>query len=139
MKITLFHLLLFAALLTFITNMEVKGTKMNIPVKTRKDLMSKVWRVEQVLVNNAVDQTADFKNSRYDFKSEGTYIFNRKSGQVKGTWELVKDEQKLILDKNTPHEKAVDILLISDTQLHLAFLEKNQKGDETYSVYKLSF
>lgn len=139
MKITLFHLLLVITFLAFVTSKGSEELNTGVSVKTRNELISRMWRVEQVLIDNVTDRTSDFRNSRFNFSKDGKYTFSRKSGKIKGSWELVKDEQKLILDKNTPDEQAVDILLISETQLYLSFTNTSKKVGESNSLYKLSF
>jgi hypothetical protein len=137
MKITLFHLLLIATALSFIAHIG-KDSVANAPsVKTRKELISRVWRVQQVLVNNTIDQSGDFKNSRFEFSKDGKYTFSRKGGKVQGTWELVPNEQKLILDKGTPDTDAVEILMLSENQLYLSFSDHSSKVNAE-SVFKLS-
>ncbi|QHT71159.1 hypothetical protein GXP67_33155 [Rhodocytophaga rosea] len=138
MKITLFHLLLIATALSFIAHVGKDNVTSGASIKTRKDLISRVWRVQQVLVNHSIDQTNDFKNSRFEFIKNGTYTFSRKDGKVHGTWELVPDEQKLVLDKGTPDADSIEIVMLSETQLYLSFPEKSAKLGSDISLFKLA-
>ena len=138
MKITLFHLLLIATALAFIAHAGKDTVAGGPSVKTRIDLISRGWRVEQVLVNHSLDQTGDFKNSRFEFSKNGKYSFSRKDGKVQGTWELLPDEQKLILDKGTPDADSVEVVLLSETQLYLSFPEKSSKLGSDNSLFKLA-
>jgi hypothetical protein len=138
MKITLFHLLLLATALSFIAHIGKENVTTGTSVKTRKELISRVWRVQQVLVDNAIDQTSDFRNSRFEFCRDGKYTFSRKDGKVQGTWELRPDEQKLILDKGTPDAGAVEILMLSESQLYLSFPERTSKTASAASLFKLA-
>jgi hypothetical protein len=138
MKITLFHLLLLATALSFIAHAGKDSGTTGTSIKTRKELISRVWRVEQVLVNNTIDQTGDFRNSRFEFSKDGKDTFSRKDGKVQGTWELMPDEQKLILDKGTPDADAVEILMLSESQFYLSFSEQTSKMASAASVFKLA-
>jgi hypothetical protein len=138
MKITLFHLLLIATVLSFIVHAGNDKVAGGSSVKTRKDLISRIWRVEQVLGNQNMDKTGDFKNSRFEFSKDGKYTWSLKSGKVQGTWELVPDEQKLILDKGTPDADAVEIVMLSENKLYLSFQDESSKIGSDTSLFKLT-
>ncbi len=107
------------------------------PATSKKALISKTWKVDQVIINDVRDQTTDYSSVRFQFKSDGTYKVNAVTGNVEGIWELSSNEQKLLTDKGTADEDEVTILLLNESQFHLENVETSPKTGTKKTVYKL--
>ncbi len=104
----------------------------------KKDQISKVWKVETVLVNNSPDQTTNYSSYRFEFKKDGTYTFTLGTDSGSGSWEFTSNEQKIVFDKGTAQEALVNVLSLSDSQLEIEFtFTGNGKTGERKVIYKL--
>jgi hypothetical protein len=107
------------------------------PNTSKKDLISKTWKVDEVLINDVRDQTTDYSSVRFQFKSDGTYKITAVNGTVEGTWELSSNEQKLLMDKGTDDASEITILLLNETRLNLENVETSPKTGTKTTVIKL--
>ncbi len=110
------------------------------PTPTEQELISKEWKVDRVLINNVPDQITDYKSYRRRFDSDGSYTFKDAPGVVKkGTWKLVSNNQRLLLDMGTSEEQSILIInSISGDKLDLEFtLQSKYKTGEQKAVYEL--
>jgi hypothetical protein len=139
MKITLFHVLFVAVSFTLIANGMNKNSKPIIMDlrDSKLEVISRVWKVEQVLLNDSIDRTTDFKDYSFEFKDNGKYIFSGLKNQIEGTWEFAGGETKLILNKNTSQEEMVDILLLNQIQLHMGYSQSTHITGFQKASFKL--
>lgn len=109
------------------------------PTVSKKDLISKEWKVDKVLINDVRDQTTDYNSYRRKFNADGSYKFTDAPGIVKkGTWELSSSEQKIVLDKDTDEEQTVSILgPVKPDKMELEFTSNHYKTGHQEIVYKL--
>jgi hypothetical protein len=107
------------------------------PETSRKDEMSKTWKVSAILVNNAPAEGVDLSSYRFEFKKSGDYNITAGSLTGTGDWELSSNEEKLILDKGTSSQKTAEILSLTDSKLELEFTEANGKTGEQKVLFKL--
>jgi hypothetical protein len=106
---------------------------------SRQEMISKTWKVGQVIVNGSVDGSSDYSSYRYEFQPSGTYIFsgsNRPTRQ--GKWEFTSTQQKIILDKSTPAEEIVLVISLTEASAELEFtVPATYKSDEQKMLVKL--
>ena len=107
------------------------------PETTRKDEISKTWKVTAILINNAPADGVDFSSYSFEFKKSGSYDITAGSLTGTGKWELNSNEEKLILDKGTSSQKTADILSLTSSKLELEFTEASGKTGEQKVLFKL--
>src|SRR5690349_16851774 len=80
----------------------------NVDPASKEQLLSKEWKVSQVLINNIPDQSVNYSAYRRRFDAGGNYTFTDGAGTtLTGTWEFDSNQQNLILDKNTSKQQTV--------------------------------
>jgi hypothetical protein len=110
----------------------------NVEPASKQELLSKEWKVSQVLIDNIPDQSMDYSGYRRRFDANGNYTFTNAAGNtLTGTWEFDSNQQNLILDKNTSKQQTVRVVVLDANNLELEFVVKNYKMDQQLVVYKL--
>ena len=84
--------------------------------QTKKEMVTKKWSVQEVLINSLPDNSQDYSSFSYQFNSDGTYSINN-GGVQTGTWELNSSETIIILDKGTVNERLVDLFQLGENQM----------------------
>jgi hypothetical protein len=131
-RLSLFSLLLVLCLPLLALKCE------NVDPPTKEELLSKEWKVSQVLINNIPDQSTDYSNYRRRFDNGSDYTFTNAPGTVlNGKWEFDSNKQNLILDKNTGKQQTVRVVVLDATHLELEFVVDTYKMDQQLVVYKL--
>src|SRR5690348_1701863 len=116
---------LLVVLCVFLLNTACKKDDGNNPTPSpsKKDLISKNWKVDQVLINNVEDKTTDHSSAPFQSQSDGTYKVTTVARNTERTWELSSNEQQMLTDKGTDEEDEITILLLNETQFHLEDVE----------------
>jgi hypothetical protein len=131
------HISLFAVLIMLCLPLLALKCE-NVDPPGKEALLSKEWKVSQVLINNIPDQSVDYSTYRRRFDASGNYTFTDGPGTtLTGTWEFDSNEQNLILDKNTSKQQTVRVVVLDANNLELEFVMKNYKMDQYLVVYKM--
>ena len=101
-----------------------------------RNLLNQQWRVKEVLASDSHPPT-NYHTYRFEFKANGVYILSTQTGTSQGTWELVANEQRLILDKGRMNEDVATILACSPTRLDLEFTEIGTKQEVETIIFRL--
>ncbi|QHT68349.1 hypothetical protein GXP67_17725 [Rhodocytophaga rosea] len=110
----------------------------NVDPASKEELLSKEWKVSQVLITNIPDQSMDYSGYRRRFDAGGNYTFTNVPGTIlTGTWEFDSNKQNLILDKNTSKPQTVRVVVLDANNLELEFIVVNYKMDQHLVVYKM--
>lgn len=106
---------------------------------SKEVLLSKEWKITEILINNVPDQSTDYNGYRRKFDSAGSYLFTDSPGaSSQGTWEFDSNKQNLILDKGTNKQQNVRILILDANNLEMEFtVPANYKNSQQIVVYKL--
>ena len=84
--------------------------------KTEVNMVVKKWTLETKTVVGVNVATTCETNSKWDFKSDNTYVINDNCNNTQtGTWKLAEDGKTLTLDNNTIYqviEKSISKLVI---------------------------
>jgi hypothetical protein len=68
---------------------------------TSDALITKVWKVDQVIINDQIDHTTDYVSSQWEFREDKTYTFTLAHGLGEaGTWQIVNNDTVLRLTKS---------------------------------------
>jgi hypothetical protein len=141
-RITSNLLLLLAAVLVMAASCEKNPTPGPTPPPdkeaTKKEQISKTWKVTSMLVNNSPAQGVDFSGYTFTFKTDNTYNFNAGTYSGSGPWEFNSTEQQVLLNKGTDKERVGVILTLTDTRLDLEFTTAaSGKTGEQKVLFKL--
>lgn len=146
-RITSNLLLLLAAVLVMAASCEKNPTPDPKPTPdpnppgngtTKKEQISKIWKVESMLVNNSPAQGVDFSGYTFTFKTDNTYNFNAGTYSGSGPWEFNSTGQQVLLSKGTDKERVGVIISLTDTRLDLEFTTAaSGKTGEQKVLFKL--
>jgi hypothetical protein len=103
---------------------------------SKRDLISRPWKVEQILVDNLPSDT-DYSNYEFNFQKDGSYTLTTAAGIGQGTWELSSNGQQIILDKGKLNEDVGTILLLHSEKMHLEFTQMDPKTGNKQLLFKL--
>ena len=110
----------------------------NVNPASKEEMLSKEWKVSQVLIDNIPDQSVDYSSYRRRFDASGNYTFtNNPATILTGTWEFDSNKQNLILDKNTGKPQTVRVVVLDATHLELEFVVENYKFGQQVVLYKM--
>jgi hypothetical protein len=130
------HISLFALLMVLCLPLLALKCE-NVDPPSKEQLLSKEWKVSQVLINNIPDQSVNYTSYRRRFDN-GNYTFTNEPGTIlTGTWEFDSNKQNLILDKNTSKQQTARVLVLDANNLELEFVVENYKMDQQVVVYKM--
>jgi hypothetical protein len=118
LKTTIFTLFL-AAFVAFAACKKDEPTTPPVTPPTKKEMISRTWKVETMTVNQMPFPDSFFVDNRLTFKTDGTYSTFDGTDTETGTWEFSTDETKVIMDKGTSDEETMDIVELSSTKLHV--------------------
>jgi hypothetical protein len=108
------------------------------PGATKKEQISKNWKVESMLINNSPAQGVDYSGYTFTFKTDNTYDINAGTYSGSGAWELNSTGQQILLSKGTSSERVAVILSLTDTKLDLEYTNAaTGKTGEQKVVFKL--
>jgi hypothetical protein len=141
-RITSNLLLLLAAVLVMAASCEKNPTPGPTPPPdeetTKKEQISKTWKVTSMLVNNSPAQGVDFSGYTFTFKTDNTYNFNAGTYSGSGPWQFNSNEQQVLLSKGTDKERVGVIISLTDTRLDLEFTTAaSGKTGEQKVLFKL--
>jgi hypothetical protein len=96
------------------------------PAPTKKELLSKKWKVDQVLVDS-VDVTFFFGNARFDFRSNNTVILTLPFEDPDTTvWAFNAAETQIIIGPPGDQE-VLDILALTSVQLKVRIQDPDEE------------
>lgn len=108
------------------------------PGATKKEQLSKTWKVDAMLVNNSPAQGVDPSGYSFTFKTDNTYSFTAGTYSGSGPWELNSTGQQVLLGKGTPGERVGVIVNLTDNRLDLEFTDAaTGKTGERKTLFKL--
>ena len=108
------------------------------PGATKKEQISKTWKVDAMLVNNSPAPGVDYSGYSFTFKTDNTYNFNAGTYSGSGPWELNSTGQQVLLSKGTASERVGVIVSLTDNRLDLEFTDAaTGKTGETKTLFKL--
>jgi hypothetical protein len=120
-----------AAFVAFASCKKEETTTPPVHNPTKKEMISRTWKVETMTVNQMPMPDSFFVNSRMTFKADGTYTTSDGSGDDdNGTWEFNSEENKIIMDKGTSDEETMDIVELSSSKLRV----KETMDDDTLEM-----
>jgi hypothetical protein len=108
------------------------------PEPNKKDLLSKVWKVKEVLINGTPDLATNYSAHRFEFKTDNSYRFVYPTDSDQGTWELDSNEQNVIFDKGANDQQIGRIVVLNEAAFEFeVILPANYKNGPQTIVFKL--
>ena len=108
------------------------------PGASKKEQISKNWKVESMLVNNSPAQGVDYSGYTFTFKTDNTYNFNAGTYSGSGALEFNSTGQQVLLSKGTANERVGVIVTLTNTKLDLEFTTAaSGKTGEQKVLFKL--
>ena len=111
--------------------------KSDVIPATRTELITKAWRVNQVVINGKADQSASYSSYQITFNADGTYTYMANGTTERGTWEFSSTEQQVILNKGAANEKVLTIVNLSSNNLEYSYVTSNYKTGSMEVLFKL--
>ena len=108
------------------------------PKPTKRDLLSKVWKVKEVLINGTPDLATNYSAHRFEFKTDNSYRFVYPTDTDQGTWELDGNEQTIIFDKGAADQQNGRIMVLNESTFEFeVIIPGNYKTGPQTVVFKL--